>query len=282
MGTVVRGLVSVAILAGMSGLALGSDVPWRSHYATAKKEARARKMPMLIVISCPGCGWCDKLHSSTFTDPHVAQTLKSSYVPVSVVSRNDPWLMQALSIQAYPTLILATADGDILFRHEGYLNANQMQQQLEQVALISKAQPMIAQVPTTAPIQTSMQPVQPVNYVVEEVAEPVVQVGAPSMSSSPYQVVMPVSQKIEQARYEMIKSAVPAAPQVVPMHYEAPVQQPVRHHAPMQQQVMTAPVSAPMPTAQQPIVESTSMRELNPIGPRYYGYPPPSRSPYAK
>jgi hypothetical protein len=99
------------------------------------------------------------------------------------------------------------------------------------------------------------------------------QVSAPDLRSSPYEAGKPVTSKIEQARYEMIKSTV-RGPEVVHAPY-----MPTQSEMTMSQPTITQ-VEALDPQA--PVVLSTSMRELQPLGPRYYGYPPPTRSPYAK
>ena len=65
------------LIAGLSALAPAavaaepSGIAWRSDFATAQAEARARNLPLWVQFTGPWCIFCRKMDANAFVDPAV-------------------------------------------------------------------------------------------------------------------------------------------------------------------------------------------------------------------
>jgi tetratricopeptide (TPR) repeat protein len=98
-------------------------VQWRHDYNSARKEAVEKNLPLLLDFGTENCMWCKRLDASTLRDPAVAGLLTDKYIPLKIDAEREAQLAQALSIQSYPTIVLATPDGKILNTIVGYKEA---------------------------------------------------------------------------------------------------------------------------------------------------------------
>jgi thioredoxin-related protein len=126
-----------AALAGMLVLTLAparaSDKPvqWRADYDAARKEAAEKARPLFLEFQTDECFHCRRLENGPFKDPAVVALLNERYIPLRVDAAKSPRLTEALRIQAYPTMIIAAADGKIIAFVEGYVEANQLVEHLQ-------------------------------------------------------------------------------------------------------------------------------------------------------
>ncbi|HWB28204.1 MAG TPA: thioredoxin family protein [Chitinophagaceae bacterium] len=90
----------------------------------ALKAAKTQKKLVFLDIYATWCGPCKMLKKNTFTDAKVADFFNKNFVNVSVDGEKGvgPQLAQKFSIQAYPTLIVANADGTPVLYTMGYLD----------------------------------------------------------------------------------------------------------------------------------------------------------------
>ncbi|MBM3980450.1 MAG: DUF255 domain-containing protein [Planctomycetes bacterium] len=109
------------------------DVKWRTDYAAARKEAAETGRALLLDFGTEACFWCKKMDATTLRDPKVAKVLNERFVPVKLDGNAHPRLTEALKIEGFPTLILATPDGKVIGRHAGYATVEQL------TALLAKA-----------------------------------------------------------------------------------------------------------------------------------------------
>lgn len=127
---------SPAAIAGMLVLVLsparGADkqVEWRADYDTARKEAADKARPLFLEFQTEECFHCRRLENGPFRDPAVVSLLNERYIPLRVDAAKSPRLTEALRIQAYPTMIIAAADGKIIAFVEGYVEAKQLLEHL--------------------------------------------------------------------------------------------------------------------------------------------------------
>jgi tetratricopeptide (TPR) repeat protein len=126
-----------AAVAGMLILSLapatGADkqVDWRADYDTARKEAADKSRPLFLEFQTDECFHCRRLENGPFRDPAVVGLLNERYVPLRVDAAKSPRLTEALRIQAYPTMIIAAADGKIIAFVEGYVDAKPLLEHLQ-------------------------------------------------------------------------------------------------------------------------------------------------------
>jgi thioredoxin-related protein len=131
--------VLAAILA-LAGSLHADDVRWRSDYNIARREAIEKDRPLILDFVTQNCFWCKKLDASTFRDPTIVTVLNDRFIPLKVDAEKDPLLAQALRVNLYPTLVLASADGKILGTLEGFVTPDKLIDHLQR-ALASVSNP---------------------------------------------------------------------------------------------------------------------------------------------
>jgi tetratricopeptide (TPR) repeat protein len=133
---------SPVAIAGMLVLFLaparGADkqVEWRADYDTARKEAVDKARPLFLEFQTDECFHCRRLENGPFRDPAVIGLLNERYVPLRIDAAKSPRLTEALRIQAYPTMIIAAADGKIIAFVEGYVEARALVEHLQRALAV--------------------------------------------------------------------------------------------------------------------------------------------------
>jgi thioredoxin-like negative regulator of GroEL len=135
----------IACLVIFSNRTLAQDANWRHDYAAARKEASETGKPLLMDFGTEACVWCRKLDATTFRDPRVVKLLNERFIPVKIDANREIRLTQALAIDSYPTIVLASAEGKILGRHVGYADYSELS------TLLAKAPPRQDTKPNSPP-----------------------------------------------------------------------------------------------------------------------------------
>ena len=123
----------IMILVSTATPALAQEVRWRHDYSAARREATETGRPLLFDFGTEACMWCRKLDATTFRDPKVVKLLNERFIPVKIDANKEAKLTAALKVESFPTLVLASASGKVLDRHEGYADVAQL------TTLLSKA-----------------------------------------------------------------------------------------------------------------------------------------------
>src|SRR5262249_28933066 len=78
---------------------------------------------------------CKQLDARTFVDDEVVRLLNDRAVPLKLDAGNaaNSYLVQALKVQSYPTLVFASHEGAILAYREGFLDADKFKEQMTKV-----------------------------------------------------------------------------------------------------------------------------------------------------
>jgi thioredoxin-related protein len=116
-----RAALVAVLLAGAPAFADG--IAWNQDYAKASKEAAETKRPMLLDFGTEGCVYCRKLDATTFRDPNVIRLIGERFIAVNIDGEREPRLTQAMHIDSYPTLVIASPDGKVLAMQAGYVDA---------------------------------------------------------------------------------------------------------------------------------------------------------------
>ena len=106
------------IAAGLAGLLLlctdslaaEKEVEWRMDYDAARKESTEKNKPLFLEFMTEECVHCRRLEAGPFRDAAVVALLNERFIPLRIDSNRSPKLVQALRIQAYPTMIIAATD----------------------------------------------------------------------------------------------------------------------------------------------------------------------------
>lgn len=120
-----RPLVLILLVAGgVVGMVLISRfvtprevVPWRTDFAVATAEAKARSKPMLLDFSAEWCGPCQYMRHTTWADRRVALAL-DAYVPVKIDPDQHPDLVQRFKVSGFPTMLVVEGDGQVVKQKE--------------------------------------------------------------------------------------------------------------------------------------------------------------------
>jgi thioredoxin-related protein len=125
-------LIVVCLLVWSAGaLAEEKGVEWRSDYDAARKESNEKNRLIFLDFMTEECLHCRRLDSSTFRDTAVAKLLNERFIPLKIDANRSPKLAQALRIQAYPTMIIASGDGKIIGYLEGFHDAKQLAEHMQ-------------------------------------------------------------------------------------------------------------------------------------------------------
>jgi thioredoxin-like negative regulator of GroEL len=155
MKTLACALVALVLL-GASGRA--AEVRWLHDPAAARKEAAAKRLPLLLDFGNEDCIWCKRLDATTFRDDAVVRLVNERFVAVKVDTHRDVQLTQSLGVQGLPTLLVTSAEGKVLARNEGYLDVTGMLAFLRRVAPEPSEPPARSPTPS-ASSRTTLAPV---------------------------------------------------------------------------------------------------------------------------
>ncbi len=120
----------------MTVLGIGPPVPaaepkisWRTDYYTARKESEETGLPLLVQIGSEECFYCRKMESTTLIDPTISR-LVEGFIPLKIDGNKETQLVKQLSVQLYPTTVLASSDGTIHAFVQGYVSADTFKEHL--------------------------------------------------------------------------------------------------------------------------------------------------------
>ena len=122
-----------------------ADGPGQIHWSRASSaatEAGRLGKPVLYDFTAAWCAPC-KLLDRDWEDGEVAEQVNATFVPVRVIDRtredgrNSPEiaeLQRRYEVSAFPTLVVASPDGRLIAKHEGYRNTQYLMQFLAEAA----------------------------------------------------------------------------------------------------------------------------------------------------
>ncbi len=117
-------LFGVGMLGAMRENRAGGDVTWASSYEMGRTFAKRTHRPILLSFHTPGCGWCAKMDTETFTDPAVVDIMKK-YVCVRVDSDQNPGLISKYKVVSYPLTLIVNPEGNTLLSIPDYTPPDQ-------------------------------------------------------------------------------------------------------------------------------------------------------------
>jgi thioredoxin-related protein len=105
-------------------VALGPEaIAWRTDLRRAAIEARAQDRLLWVQFTGSWCPNCVRLERESFADPQVVSRARSFFVPVKLQSDQHEDLVERFGLSGIPATVLINPSGEVIARHEGYVNA---------------------------------------------------------------------------------------------------------------------------------------------------------------
>src|SRR3954463_2393540 len=116
-------LVGWLLIGCGSALAASPEaIPWRSDYRHAEAEARAQDRLLWVQFTGSWCPNCVRLEREAFLHPMVVGHARNFFVPVKLQSEEHEDLVDRFGLTGIPATILVASTGEVVARHEGYLD----------------------------------------------------------------------------------------------------------------------------------------------------------------
>lgn len=116
----------------LSSAVQAQEIRWRDSYADAQRESIQTGRPLFMEFSSEACFWCRKLEGVTLNNADVARLINERFIPVRIDVQVETELARAVAVRSFPTVFVVAPDRTIVARHEGFAEAGQMVQILNQ------------------------------------------------------------------------------------------------------------------------------------------------------
>ena len=107
-----------------------AKIQWHQNVDSAWKRSRDQSRPLIVFVTHPGCSYCTKMKSQSFTDREVINKVHTSFVAASISSETSPALMNKLQVTIYPTTVVISPDAKVVTRIGGYVSAGELRTKL--------------------------------------------------------------------------------------------------------------------------------------------------------
>lgn len=98
------------------------------NWAAAKAEAKKQNKLIFLDAYTTWCGPCKMLKRNTFPDKAAGEFFNKNFINVALdMEKGDgPAVADTYQVDAYPTLIITDADGNLVTLTKGYIDAKQL------------------------------------------------------------------------------------------------------------------------------------------------------------
>ena len=101
---------------------------WEKDWNSALKEAKAKKKFIFLDAYASWCGPCKLLKKNTFTDDKAGKFFNETFINVAMDMEKGegPDIGTKYGVNAFPTLIITDADGNLITYTQGYITPEQL------------------------------------------------------------------------------------------------------------------------------------------------------------
>jgi thioredoxin-like negative regulator of GroEL len=96
-----------------------TGIQWITDSAKAMKLAKEQGKKLFVVWGTDWCGPCRALHARVWSHDSIAERVDKDFIPLLLDGDVDQEEKKMFPVRAYPTIILAEADGTILVNQRG-------------------------------------------------------------------------------------------------------------------------------------------------------------------
>jgi thioredoxin-like negative regulator of GroEL len=119
-------------------------IAWRTDLHRAELEARAQNRLLWVQFTGSWCPNCVRLERESFVHPRVVGQARAFFVPVKIQSEQHEDLVERFGLSGIPATILVKPSGEVVARHEGYVDAATFSSFLERALIRSGRAPRLA------------------------------------------------------------------------------------------------------------------------------------------
>src|SRR3954449_2787420 len=116
-------------------------ISWRSDFRPAEAEARAQGPLLWVQFTGSWCPNCVRLEREAFVNPRVVGHARDSFVPVKLQSEQHEDLVDRFGLTGIPATLLIAPGGQVIARHEGYVDTATFRSFLEEALSRSSRHP---------------------------------------------------------------------------------------------------------------------------------------------
>lgn len=125
--------LAVALMVGVSEWRTAHAIeiiPWRGDLEAARVEAANAHHPVFAYFTASWCPPCQQMKKTTWADNTVKAAMEK-FVPVKIDVDAHPDLAQKYGVNAMPTYVIVSEQGEVLRRRTGLMMPEEMLRWLE-------------------------------------------------------------------------------------------------------------------------------------------------------
>ena len=97
-----------------------SSIEWEKDLEKAQVSMQKTDRPMLLLLTTPGCSYCDRMKAETFAQEWIVEEVGRKYLPVQLDGRQHKELVKRLQVRVYPTTVIVHSSGNVVEVLHGY------------------------------------------------------------------------------------------------------------------------------------------------------------------
>jgi thioredoxin-related protein len=128
-------MLVVAFLLMMAPAHAAEQIQWLRKYDQAVAESKKDSHPIFVDVYADWCIWCHKLDKEVYTDPKFIEYIKG-FVALKIDSEDNgegTRLAEKYGIDGLPAMLILDANGNLLNKLSGYMDAKEMIQGIQHV-----------------------------------------------------------------------------------------------------------------------------------------------------
>ncbi len=185
-------LFSLLVGAMMTPLAIGNEaVKWRDNLNEAKIEATESGKLLLLHFYTSSCGPCRMLDENVFSQPQIAESITTNFIPVKLDADLSRALAGSYQIERVPTDIILNSQGNVIAKLSCPQNGSDYINQLTNLADHYRLYEARQKAPVQPPVQSAYAGLQVGQYqqqinLTQAQTTSAPQASAPAVTNNPY------------------------------------------------------------------------------------------------
>jgi uncharacterized protein YyaL (SSP411 family) len=133
MRRLVAALLLIWTAAGYAAGPKPAKIDWQPWSDAVFERAARENRFVLLDLEAVWCHWCHVMDEVTYSDPKVAELIKSRYIPVRVDQDSRPDISRRYENYGWPATVVFNAEGGEIVKRRGYLAPPMMISMLEEI-----------------------------------------------------------------------------------------------------------------------------------------------------